>query len=125
MARLRRQGVRDHLHPQGLRPPDPRRGRGDRELSTLLELKDSIADARRIGRSRGSMFCLGSVTKVLPHSNSSTISGCRSSTRINWLVGPLGSTRPRSYLSNAFSPTLSNSPALRCESFSFLRMRRM
>jgi len=52
--------------------------------------------------------------------SSSTSSGCRSSSRSNWLVGPLGSTRPRSYLSKALSPTLRIPPASRCESFSFL-----
>ena len=56
---------------------------------------------------------------------SSTSSGCRSSNVISWIVGPLGSRRPRSYLSNAFSPTRNTAPASRCESFNFVRTRRI
>jgi hypothetical protein len=47
--------------------------------------------------------------------------GCRSSRRSNWLVGPLGSTSPPSYLSKAFSPTFSRPPASLWDSFSFWR----
>ncbi len=44
---------------------------------------------------------------------------------MSWIVGPLGSTKPRSYLSKAFSPTLQSASASRCDNFSSARIYRM
>ncbi|MGY4174761.1 hypothetical protein ACVIHH_000052 [Bradyrhizobium sp. USDA 4518] len=44
---------------------------------------------------------------------------------MSWTVGPLGSTRPRSYLSNALGPPRKTAPALRCDRPSLVRTLRI